>query len=132
MSEQHKVKNDQNETLKAGCVVTNENGEVLIVSDKEGQIYAFPKGHVEDGETLEEVALREVEEETGYRVEITKRFSDMTYVHGGTGELIRVAMFEAKPIEKTGAGEEHMHAKWVSKAEAETKLYPNLVYLLKE
>ena len=36
----------------------------------------------------------------GYEVEILKRLSDITYPHGQTGELIRVAIFKAKPIKK--------------------------------
>jgi 8-oxo-dGTP pyrophosphatase MutT (NUDIX family) len=101
MIEHTKIKNENNETIKAGCVVVNENGEVLLVSDKERKIWSFPKGHAENGETLEQVALREVQEETGYEVEIEKRLSDLTYTHGQTGELIRVAMFRAKPIKKS-------------------------------
>jgi len=76
MVEHNKIKNKNNETVKAGCVVVNENKEVLIISDKQGKICAFPKGHAENDETLEQVALREVKEETGYDVKIIKRLSD--------------------------------------------------------
>ena len=53
MTKHKKIKNENNETIKAGCVVVNENGEVLLVGDKEGKIWSFPKGHAENGETLE-------------------------------------------------------------------------------
>jgi 8-oxo-dGTP pyrophosphatase MutT (NUDIX family) len=132
MTEHNKIKNENNETVKAGCVVVNENKEVLLVGDKEGKIWAFPKGHAEDGETLEQVALREVKEETGYEVEIIKRLSDVTYPHGETGELIRVAIFEAKPVEKTNEGERNIQSLWFPINKAKEIIYKNLAFLLDE
>ena len=132
MAEHNKIKNENNETVKAGCVVVNEDKKVLLVSDREGKIWAFPKGHAENDETLEEVALREVKEETGYEVEIEKRLSDLTYAHGQTGELIRVAMFKAKPIKRADNGEKNTQSAWFSIKEAKKSLYYNLAFLLKE
>lgn len=42
------------------------DGRVLLVRYRSGA-WAFPKGHVEPGETLEQTAVREVHEETGVR-----------------------------------------------------------------
>lgn len=42
----------------------NKKEEVLLIRDRLGY-WCFPKGHVDEGETLEQTALREVEEETG-------------------------------------------------------------------
>ncbi len=39
-----------------------------------GSVYGFPKGHMEHGETEEETALREVEEETGVKPRIDTGF----------------------------------------------------------
>lgn len=47
----------------AGGVVRNPSGEVLLIFRK-GH-WDLPKGKQEDGESLEETAVREVEEETG-------------------------------------------------------------------
>ncbi|MEP7252547.1 MAG: NUDIX domain-containing protein [Ginsengibacter sp.] len=46
-----------------GGVVTNESGDVLIIF-RRGK-WDLPKGKIDEGETLEECALREVAEETG-------------------------------------------------------------------
>lgn len=139
MTEQNKIKNNKNETIKAGCVVVNENNEVLLISDTglevttlEGKIWAFPKGHAENGETLEHVALREVREETGYETKIVKRISDVTYTHGKTGELIRVAMFKAKPLKLGIITEKGFEPKWFSIEEAKKVIYHNLAFLLDE
>ena len=51
-------------TPGAGGVVFSSAGEVLLVRYRSGT-WAFPKGHVEPGETLEQTAVREVQEESG-------------------------------------------------------------------
>ena len=126
------MKNKNNETLKAGCVVKNDSGEILLVSANDKKIWSFPKGHGEKGETIKGAALREVKEETGWDVELIKQLSDITYIHGQTRELIRVAIFLAKPIKKTGAPETKTYAKWFSLAEAKKIIYPNLAFILNE
>jgi 8-oxo-dGTP diphosphatase len=55
----------------AGAILWRMDGEkprVLVIHrDRHGD-YSFPKGKVDPGETLPETAVREIEEETGYRV----------------------------------------------------------------
>ncbi|TDE86698.1 NUDIX hydrolase [Deinococcus sp. S9] len=48
----------------AGGVVLDGAGRVLLVRYRSGA-WAFPKGHLEAGETPEQTAVREVREETG-------------------------------------------------------------------
>lgn len=50
--------------FSAGGVVVRD-GQVLLISTRRGRRWQLPKGHIEEGESLEEAALREVEEETG-------------------------------------------------------------------
>jgi 8-oxo-dGTP pyrophosphatase MutT (NUDIX family) len=56
-------------------VYTVENNEIkyLLVEETSG-LHSFPKGHMEDEETEEETALREIKEETNLEVELSMDF----------------------------------------------------------
>lgn len=54
-----------NTTQIAGGVVINGQGKILVVS--QGDSWSLPKGHVDNDETLEEAAVREIYEESGIR-----------------------------------------------------------------
>lgn len=58
---------------KSCGVVVFLDDKVLIVKHNKGH-YGLPKGHVEDGETEYDTAIREVKEETNVDVEIIKGF----------------------------------------------------------
>ena len=61
-----------------GAVVFRDiNGEVkyLLIKNRRSAHWGFPKGHIEQGETLEQTALREVLEETGLHINIIDGFS---------------------------------------------------------
>lgn len=63
--------------VAAGGVVTNKEGKVLFIyrNDK----WDLPKGKLDKGETIEECALREVEEETGVKGLKIENFLKTTY-----------------------------------------------------
>lgn len=65
-------------TGSAGGVVIN-NGRVLVITSEHRHSTDLPKGTIEAGESLEQTALREVEEETGYRTRITSDLGSITY-----------------------------------------------------
>ena len=126
--ERMKIKNEANETIKAGCVVVDKDGQILAVTNPKRSNWLFPKGHTEAGETAEDAATRETLEETGWKVNIVKPLPDLAYAQGETGEMIRVAMFLAEPVKKIQESGES--TKWLPIDEAKQKLYPNLVEYL--
>ena len=52
----------------------NTNRKVLLIKHENGGHWAFPKGHVEEGETEVETALREIKEETGLSTDLSTAF----------------------------------------------------------
>ena len=50
-----------------GCIILNDKNEILLVLQTAGH-WGLPKGHVEEGETEEQTAIREVKEETNVDV----------------------------------------------------------------
>ena len=62
-----------NEKRKKLWMYVFDNDKVLLVKQNDGHT-AFPKGHIEKGETEEECALRETFEETGLKVKIIKGY----------------------------------------------------------
>jgi 8-oxo-dGTP pyrophosphatase MutT (NUDIX family) len=59
----------------AGVVIKKES-KYLLVQEKKSEAYGlwnFPAGHVKKHETIEQTAIRETREETGYEVEIIRK-----------------------------------------------------------
>ncbi|OGS05195.1 MAG: hypothetical protein A3G41_02665 [Elusimicrobia bacterium RIFCSPLOWO2_12_FULL_59_9] len=79
------------EEFSAGGVVLDERRVLLVlVRNLRGEkVWTFPKGHVEPGETPRQAALREVEEETGYRCHILRPLSEVNYAFQRQGRRVR-------------------------------------------
>ena len=112
----------------AGGVVvreTDEGSEVLVVHRPRYDDWTFPKGKAEPGESDEDCALREVEEETGLRCELDRELPDTSYVDAH-GRQKRVRYWLMRPV----AGElRFLHevdgAEWLSPEDAARRLsYP--------
>lgn len=61
-----------------GAVVFRRNQsavQYLLIKNKRSENWGFPKGHVEEGETDKQTAMREVLEETGLKINILPDFS---------------------------------------------------------
>ena len=65
------------EIIAAGGLVLNEDGDLLMIF-RRGR-WDLPKGKLDDGEQIEDCAVREVKEETGLRKLNVKRFLGITY-----------------------------------------------------
>ncbi len=61
----------------AGGIVSNQNNEILFIQRLER--WDLPKGKVEKGESLEQAAIREVQEETGLQELILEDFINNTF-----------------------------------------------------
>jgi 8-oxo-dGTP diphosphatase len=106
--------------LKAAGGVVVRAGRVLLVHRPKYDDWAFPKGKLEDGESWEEAAVREVEEETGLRAELGE------YI-GSTHYPFREGIKEVRYYRMTATGEgraqnEVDEVRWVTAEEAESLL----------
>ena len=82
-----------------GAVVDRDGDagmEVLLIKQKNGGHWAFPKGHVEKKETEAETALREIKEETGLKVELDTSFREIVAYSPKPGVMKDVIYFAAK------------------------------------
>lgn len=75
------------------CRLRDSWVEVLLIRHKNGGHWAFPKGHVEKGETEEETALREIKEETGLKVKLCMDFRHTVTYSPKPGVLKDVVYF---------------------------------------
>jgi 8-oxo-dGTP diphosphatase len=70
-------------------------GEVLVQERvKSWKGYAFPGGHVEDGESLYNCAVREVLEETGLTVRDLKSCGLVHWFHRATGDRMFIFLYK--------------------------------------
>ncbi len=75
----------------AGGVVFRRRGllvDILMIQDRAGR-WTIPKGHVEEGESLQQTALREVQEETGlHNLRIGEKLDKLHFFYRKEGKLI--------------------------------------------
>ena len=82
-------------TQKAGTILVNlKTKKIALVYRKDELGYEFPKGHLEEGETLEECAVRETEEETERRNHLLEKLGVVNYITG-KGEEVELYMYLA-------------------------------------
>lgn len=76
-------KNMVRDEHSAGGIVLrpHETGgwEILLIATHEGGRWSLPKGHVEEGESKEEAAVREVYEETGVQADVIAPVDTVDY-----------------------------------------------------
>ena len=100
-------------TDSAGCVVFKDDCVLLVSFSKR---IGFPKGHVENGESMEETALRETYEETGVKARILQ---SKPYVvpSARPGDQRSVYFYKAEYVEGAleADGEEVEKAFWVKR-----------------
>ncbi len=59
-----------------GILFTQDRKQILLVKRRDLPVWVLPGGGLDEGEDPKEGAIREVEEETGLKVEIVKQIAE--------------------------------------------------------
>lgn len=111
----------------AGGLVARD-GDILVIRtrDLKGRsVWTFPKGRVDKGETSGQAALREVEEETGWRCRIEAELPRSQYWFQREGRRVKktVRWFRMSPIEHVGQPDSEVdEVAWLPVQEAQDRL----------
>ena len=111
----------------AGGVITRDRAdgslEFLVVHRPRYDDWSLPKGKAEPGETLEETARREIEEETGLRVELGAELPTSEYVdRHGRPKIVHY--WRMTPVGEAAwfPNDEVDETRWITAAETATLL----------
>ena len=92
------------------------DGRVLLVRRDRYDDWSLPKGKLEQGESWEEAALREVWEETGLRCELGAYLGSTTYAPGGVPKEVR--WWQMSAAGEPGPSDEVDEVRWARTDEA--------------
>ncbi len=124
----------------AGGVVKNKAGQILFIHRL--GVWDLPKGKAEKGETIEETAIREVEEECSISsLQITKTLAPTFHTYRLKGKLILKKTFwyemsySGTETPQPQTEEDITQVKWMNKEdvnEAKKNTYPSIIEVLNE
>jgi 8-oxo-dGTP pyrophosphatase MutT (NUDIX family) len=123
------------ETSAGGLVLdrrgTEARGALIGRLDRRGRLlWSLPKGHVEDGETEQQTAIREVHEETGIRGEVIGKLGTIDFwfvadgrrVHKTVHHFLLLAVDPEGGLELSDEDIEVSEVAWVPVGELAAKL----------
>jgi ADP-ribose pyrophosphatase YjhB (NUDIX family) len=102
------------------CLVEKDGKYLLIQESKPGRerLYNLPGGHVDGVETIAEAAIREVEEESGYQVELTGFLGVYQSIYPEKQLNIAGPVFLAEVVGgEARVSKEHPEVRWVTRDE---------------
>ncbi|HKD94686.1 MAG TPA: NUDIX hydrolase [Gaiellaceae bacterium] len=74
----------EREFSAGGVLVRKIGGQPMVAAIRprgKDRVWALPKGHIDEGESAAETALREVHEETGVEGRLVEKLGDIRYVY---------------------------------------------------
>ena len=123
---------DEPEVKAAGGVVLRD-GRIAVVHRPRYDDWSLPKGKLDEGESFEDAALREVWEETGLRCALAEELSPTFYNdRKGRSKIVRYWLMEVLEGEFE-PNEEVDELRWLTPSEAVAQLtYPHDAALIEE
>lgn len=109
-----------NRVPQAGGIVVRQDGDrlsvLLVRSKKNPDLWVFPKGHIEPGETPAQTALRETQEEAGVEGELVGPIGEPLEFQSGS-EAVSVQYFLVRPRTESPSPEGR-EKRWLGVSEA--------------
>jgi 8-oxo-dGTP diphosphatase len=105
-------------SVQAAGGVVRRDGLVAVVHRPKYDDWSLPKGKLDDGESFEDAALREVEEETGLRCTLVRELPTVSYEVRGRPKEVRYWEMEVEEETPFVPNEEVDELRWVEPREA--------------
>jgi 8-oxo-dGTP diphosphatase len=106
------------EPVRAAGGVVLRHGRVAVVHRPRYDDWSLPKGKLDPGETFEDAALREVEEETGLRCRVVRELPAVEYEVRGRPKLVRYWAMEVEDETPFEPNDEVDELRWLEPGEA--------------
>jgi 8-oxo-dGTP diphosphatase len=104
--------------VQAAGGVVRRDGLVAVVHRPKYDDWSLPKGKLDPGETFEDAALREVEEETGLRCTLVRELPTVSYDVRGRRKEVRYWEMEVEEETAFVPNDEVDQLRWVEPQEA--------------
>ena len=104
--------------IEAAGGVMVRDGQVALVHRPRYDDWTLPKGKLDRGESFEEAALREVEEETGLRGRLVRELPAAEYEANGRPKLVRYWLMDVEHEGPFVPNDETDELRWVALDEA--------------
>jgi 8-oxo-dGTP diphosphatase len=106
------------EPVRAAGGVVLRDGLVAVVHRPRYDDWSLPKGKLDDDESFEDAALREVEEETGLRCALVRELPSVEYEVRGRPKLVRYWAMEVVDETPFVPNDEVDQVRWLEPREA--------------
>ena len=108
--------------IRAAGGVVMRDGRIAVVHRPKYDDWSLPKGKLDPGETWEEAAVREVEEEIGVRGRLGRELESVSYTHKGRPKVVRWWLMTVDEENEFVADEEVDELRWLTPDEARSLL----------
>ena len=105
----------------AGGVVARD-GLIVLVHRPRYDDWTLPKGKLDAGESFEEAALREIEEETSIRARLVRELPETQYEVRGRPKVVRYWLMEVESDPGFVPNDEVDELRWLEPAQASALL----------